>query len=304
MHANVDVEAWNDETCRGVSGAIKEVQENRNDNALLLAYKGLNHYLRADDCRDASIRIDYRGQRISFRMEARPYFMGEEFKNVYYNSNEGYTKATMDDIAAISGIKSYIGISGGLTQVITQLSALKLKNNIRKATLCDRNGFQLLYNALQLARYDAMPKSINPMWHIKAVDNIEARNAFSNYVEEGKLEMDFVLQHDTIDKVIGVARRGTHFIYSSNAFGVEVAYGSDGLARNRNTWEMKSSGDRLIGALESSGNVKPGSAYMAASVNSPAAVILRKDKPDCGSQMPLYSYCSGDKDHSDCVHMG
>ena len=299
MHANIDVDASG--TFRnGILEAIDKVQKNKNDMALLQAYKALEPTFKAS-AKDACVSIHYKGHCISFKMEVHPYLIGGDFKNVYYRSNETYTHQTMLDISSFSGIGNYIGISGGLTQNITLLSALRLKNRIKSTTLCDRNGFQLLYNALQLARYDAMPKSINPLWHIKTVDSIEARNAFALYMEE-KLKMDFVLKHDTLDNIIGMARRDSHFIYSSNAFGVEVEFENGAIARNRNAWETQHSGAKLVGTLEKSDNVKSGSVYMAASVNSPAAVLLRKDKPDGELAMPLYSYCSGDGSHSDCVH--
>lgn len=299
MHANIDVDA-SSAFRKSVLGAIGEVQNNRDDNTLLLAYKGLEPPFRAIS-KDSCIGISYSGQRISFRMEVHPYIIGGGFKNVYYRSNETYTNQTMHDIASFSGIENYIGISGGLTQNITILSALRLKNKIKSTTLCDRNGFQLLYNALQLARYDAMPKSINPMWHIKASDNVEASCAFSLYAKE-KLEMNFILKHDTLNSVVDTARSDRHFIYSSNAFGVEIESVDGKLARNRNTWETTTSGSMLVETLENADNVKPGSAYMAASVNSPAAVLLRKDKPEKEIAMQLYSYCSGEVVHLECLH--
>lgn len=299
MHANIEVDASS--TLRKIIlDTIEEVQKNKADNTLLLAYKGLKQHFKAIP-KDACIGISYSGQRISFSMEARPYMIGGEFKNVYYCSNEEYTNKTMHDIASFSGIENYIGISGGLTQNITILSALRLRNKIKSVTLCDRNGFQLLYNALQLARYDAIPKSINPMWHIKTFDNIEASCAFSLYAKE-KLEMNFVLKHDTLNSSVYWAGRSKHFIYSSNAFGIEIGSKDGKVASNRNSWEAATSGSMFVETLENADNVKPGSAYMAASVNSPAAVLLRKDKPKWESAMQLYSYCSGDGAHLDCSH--
>ena len=299
MHASIDVDASNS-LRKGVLEAIDDVQKNKNGNALLLAYKALEPSFKAC-AKDTYMGISYKGRRISFEMEVQPYIIGGNFKNVYYNSNEAYTNQTMRDIASFSGIKNYIGISGGLTQNITILSALRLKNRIRSATLCDRNGFQLLYNALQLARFDAMSASINPMWHIACADNLEMRSAVSLYAEE-KIEMKFILRHSTLNGIVERANDDRHFIYSSNAYGVEIESDKGMIARNRNTWETPSSGAILVETLENADNIKPGSAYMAASVNSSAAVLLRKGEIGGETAMPLYSYCSGNEVHSECVH--
>lgn len=83
---------------------------------------------------------------------------------------------------------------------------------------------------------------------------------------------------------------------------MEIESENGGVARNRNTWGTQHRGAEFVETLERLDNVRPGSAYMAASVNSPAAVLLRKDKADGENAMQLYSYCSGNKAHSECVH--
>ncbi|MEM3883832.1 MAG: hypothetical protein QXT94_02755 [Methanothrix sp.] len=302
MHSNFEVETEN-ATIRGkISKALTDVQSNRNGNALLASYRELRPYLRNNGNRyKDQIRINYEGQRISFSMSARAYFIGGNFKVVYYNSNEGYTKATMDDMMALSGIESYIGISGGLTQVITHLSALTHKNGIRCTNLYDRNGFQLIYNALQLARYDAIPSSISPMWHIEAKDSRESNDVLALYGENNRFHMNFVLTHDTIEHGIEKAESKRYFVYSSNAFNISVDRKDGREARNENCWENQDSGKMLVEKLGSSSRLKNGSAYMAASVSMPVTIMLRKEsRNDDG--MHLYSYCTGTNEHAECVH--
>jgi hypothetical protein len=302
MHANFEVETENATIRDKVSKALSDVQDNRNGNALLMSYKELRRCLRNNDRRyEKGIKINYEGQRISFRMSARAYFMGGNFKNIYYNSNEGYTKATMDDMAAISGIESYIGISGGLTQVITHLSALTHKNDIKCTNLYDRNGFQLIYNALQLARYDAMPNSISPMWHIEAKDSMESNDVMALYGENNRFRMDFVLTHGTLEHAIENAEDKRHFIYSSNAFTIAVDKGDGKEARNEDCWEDQDSGKTLVEKLRRSKSFKDGSTYMAASVNMPVTIMLRKEGRRA-DDMRLYSYCTGIGEHAGCVH--
>lgn len=302
MQSNFVVETENEVIREKILKALKGAQTNRNEDALIQIYKELRPYLRNNKDRyKEQITINYEGQRISFKMSARAYFIGGDFKSLYYNSNEGYTKATMDDIMALSGIKGYIGISGGLTQVITHMSALTRKNSIELTNLYDRNGFQLIYNALQLARYDAMPNSINPMWHIETKDSIEANEAMAFYGENNKFHMNFVLAHDTLEHGIEEAESKRYFVYSSNAFNVSVGRKDGREARNENCWEDQQSGNVLVQKLRGSDKFKELSVYMAASVIMPITVMLRKEgKSD--PDMRLYSHCTGPGEHSACVH--
>lgn len=302
MQSNFVVETENEVIREKILKALKGAQTNRNEDALIQIYKELRPYLRNNKDRyKEQITINYEGQRISFKMSARAYFIGGDFKSLYYNSNEGYTKATMDDIMALSGIKGYIGISGGLTQVITHMSALTRKNCIELTNLYDRNGFQLIYNALQLARYDAMPNSINPMWHIETKDSIEANEAMALYGENNKFHMNFVLAHDTLEHGIEEAESKRYFVYSSNAFNVSVGREDGREARNENCWEDQQSGNVLVQKLRGSDKFKELSVYMAASVIMPITVMLRKEgKSD--PDMRLYSHCTGPGEHSACVH--
>jgi len=302
MNADFEVDTKNETIRDKISKALADVQKNRNGNALLFSYKELRPYLRNSMTRyDDDIKIYYKGQRISFSMNARAYFIGGNFKNIYYNSNEGYTKATMDDMMALSGIEDYVGISGGLTQVITHLSALTHKNSIKRVNLYDRNGFQLIYNALQLARYDAIPSSISPMWHIESKDSRESNDVLALYGENNRFSMDFALTHGTLEHAIENAENKMHFVYSSNAFGISIGKGDGKEARNEDCWEDQESGSMLVEKLRTSKGFKNGSAYMAASVNRPITVILRKESKHEG-EMRLYSYCTGSVEHSECVH--
>ena len=302
MQSNFVVETENEVIREKILKALKGAQTNRNEDALIQIYKELRPYLRNNKDRyKEQITINYEGKRISFKMSARAYFIGGDFKSLYYNSNEGYTKATMDDIMALSGIKGYIGISGGLTQIITHMSALTRKNSIELTNLYDRNGFQLIYNALQLARYDAMPNSINPMWHIETKDSIEANEAMALYGENNKFHMNFVLAHDTLEHGIEEAESKRYFVYSSNAFNVSVGREDGREARNENCWEDQQSGNVLVQKLRGSDKFKELSVYMAASVIMPITVMLRKEgKSD--PDMRLYSHCTGPGEHSACVH--
>ena len=302
MNADFEVDTKNETIRDKISKALADVQKNRNGNALLFSYKELRPYLKNSRTRYyEEIKINYEGQRISFSMSARAYFIGGNFKNIYCHSNEGYTKATMDDMMALSGIEDYIGISGGLTQVITHLSALTHKNSIRHVNLYDRNGFQLIYNALQLARYDAMPNSISPMWHVESRDSREANDVLALYGENNRFSMNFALTQDTLEHAVENAENKRHFVYSSNAFEIAVGKEDGNEARNENCWQDQESGSMLVEKLRTSRGFENGSAYMAASVNMPITVILRKESRYEG-RMHLYSYCTGNREHSECVH--
>ncbi|MEM0154452.1 MAG: hypothetical protein QW814_01295 [Methanothrix sp.] len=302
MQANFEVETENATIRDKISKALTYVQNCRNGNTLLMSYSELRPYLRNNKRRyEERIKINFEGQRISFKMSASAYFMGGNFKEIYYNSNEGYTKATMDDMMNLSGIGSYIGISGGLTQIITHLSALTHKNNISCTNLYDRNGFQLIYNALQLARYDAIPSSISPIWHIEAKNSRESNEILAIYGENNRFNMDFVLTHDSLEHAIENAKNKKYFVYSSNAFGIAIRDSSGKEAKNENCWEDSESGNALVEKLRKSNNFKNGSTYMAASVNMPITIMLRKEGKNANS-MRLYSYCSGNGEHAECIH--
>ena len=100
MHANIDIDA-SGALRNGIFEAIDKVQKNKNDMALLQAYKALQPTFKAS-AKDACVNIRYKGHRISFKMEMHPYLIGGDFKNVYYRSNEMYTHQTMLDISSFS----------------------------------------------------------------------------------------------------------------------------------------------------------------------------------------------------------
>ncbi|MCL4404708.1 MAG: hypothetical protein M1544_00855 [Candidatus Marsarchaeota archaeon] len=302
MQKELVIETGKAETDLDLSRAFKSAVENRNGNALMVAFREAKKALDQMD-KSAEIEITYSGSTVKFQMRAKP-VLGAKFEpaGVYYNSNESYPKAFVDDIAKLEGIETFTGISGGFTQDIMLLSILSASNNIRNATICDINGYQLVYNSMQLYKYDFDKKSVDPLWHIFAQDNIEAREAYANYGNRKIENMEFSLVQENLLDAISNAKSGRHFVYGSNAYGIRIRKGFGGAneARNRNAWDNYSEQKKLTNALESQDNIAKGSVYMGSSVDEKNSLLLRKEK---GDKIKLYSYCDGSADHKLCRHM-
>lgn len=301
INARIEIETGSDRVYYALKRAFSEISENRNGNALVTGFGCLKKTLIEEmGAGWDSVKISYNGKTVSFEMDAAPYEADKRHKyGVYYNSNEEYTKSTVDDIGKLYGITGYFGISGGLTQVFTHLSALEKRNHIENVTLCDTNRMQLLYNSLQLVRYDVMKNSINPMWHIKANDSVELRKAFFEYGNSPISGLKFKLVNSDFEELLGNINPGRNFIYSSNAY--QVSFGTQVHGEElytENCWEDSKSGGRILEILRRSDRIENGSAYMAASANSSSTIMLRKERNDIG----LYSYCYGDSGHTACVH--
>jgi hypothetical protein len=309
INAKIKIETNSDKVYYALRKAFSEISENRNGNALATGFGCLEKTLSEEiGVERDNIKISYNGNAVAFEMDTEPYSeMDTELYEVnkrreygvYHNSNEEYTKATVDDIGKLSGITNYFGISGGLTQVFTHLSALEKRNRIENVTLCDTNRMQLLYNSMQLVRYDAMNDSINPMWHIKANDSVELRKALFEYGNSSIGGLRFKLINSDFEKLLDGINPGKNFIYSSNAYRVSLGTRAQGEElHTKNCWKDNKSGERILETLRNSSRIENGSTYMAASVYSSSTIMLRKERND----MRLYSYCYGEPHHDACVH--
>lgn len=297
----IEIETGSDSIYYYVKKAFSEISSNKNGNALFTSFSSLNKVSKIkEELKNNNLSISYNGDFISFEMSIGPYKVraGNKYE-IYYNSNEEYSKATIEDIAKLSNIKGYFGISGGLTQVFTHISALREKNSFEEVTLCDVNHMQLLYNSMQLVRYDVMGDSINPLWHIKVNDSVEARKAFFRYGQHKIEGLRFKLVNSDFGELLSKINYGSNFIYSSNAYGISFKTSRQGREfSTKNCWNGNESGERIISLLRSSNNIGDGSVYMGTSVDSGGTIMLRKEKKD----IKLYSYCSNAQDHNLCKH--
>ncbi|MCL4371738.1 hypothetical protein M1373_00235 [Candidatus Marsarchaeota archaeon] len=300
MRFDLEIECSNEGVRDAIAHAFSDAQANKNGNALFTGFKDLNHALEYRNPENSSIRIEYAGRRISYSLGIGSYAANGITGSIYYNSNEEYTKATMDDIKNISGLNAYLGISGGLTQIMTHMAALSHNNSIKEVKLCDKNGPQLMYNALQLARYDAMPESINPLKHIFFADSIEANEGFAAYSKKVPSDVHFTLEHRTLEQMVVAAEPKKYFVYSSNAFSIAAKKDRQHSVSNLNGLEAQDRGAELVNMLRNSEGIKNGSYLMAASANATNTLVLHKGKRN--GSIGIYSYCYGASAHNECKH--
>lgn len=214
--------------------------------------------------------------------------------DVYDNSNESYSIETIADMGILHGISNYLGISGGLSQVITHLEVLSNNNKINNVVLCDINKNQIVYNMLQLVKFMNFPDSFNPLWHIEGSSKTD-KVATEAYAVPKNTK--FVLKNKRVTKAIEEAEhRGKYFLYSSNAYEIKarVNYNLNGESFRINCgnslgWNRWPSGYHLLNSIMSNDNILNGSKYMSSSVGSTKNIILEKDE----RKMKVYSYDSG-----------
>ena len=286
-----------------IEHSIKSVSESRLGNALLTEYKDLvGGFSRIKHRAGTDLSISYSGRMIEFTLELKNFNYLQEHK-VYVNSNETYSIFTVRDMQMMEGIEHYAGVSGGLTQVLTQVALLQGKNDIDTIKLCDLKQEQLVYNALELVRYDTLPSSLNLINHIDFIDRYNANMERSNYKSmKIKNGTRFELLQDDFAALVDKLKYGSRsFLYSSNVYQFRVqgfqAADSDGLLDNCwNRWGNVQ--ERIIGSFASSSRFAEGSALMAASPDSTKSLVIEKDS----GEPHLYSYCASETDHSNCIH--
>ncbi|MGC8538051.1 MAG: hypothetical protein ACP5MZ_03680 [Candidatus Micrarchaeia archaeon] len=288
-----------------IKHAIRNVSENRLGNALVTGYRDLEEGLRRAKHRDGTeLSISYSGKSIEFTLELKDFDYLLLNRVVYMNSNETYSIFTVRDMRMIEGLEHYVGVSGGLTQVLTHVSILQDKNYINTIRLCDLKQEQLVYNALELVRYDALPSSFNLLSHIDFINNYNANMERGDYkrmkIANGTR---FELSRKDFAEFIDTLEYGSRsFLYSSNVYqlrlpGFQAAYNPDGLLDNCwNRWGKEQ--EHIIDSFATSSRFANGSALMAASPDSTKSLIMERDS----GEPRLYSYCASEKDHSNCVH--
>ncbi len=289
---------------RRVEHSIRSVSESRLGNALLTEYKDLvGRFSRIKHNAGTDLSISYSGGVIEFTLELKNFNYLQEHK-VYVNSNETYSVFTARDMQMMEGIEHYAGVSGGLTQVLTQVALLQGKNDIDTIKLCDLKQEQLVYNALELVRYDALPSSLNLIAHIDFINRYNANMERGDYKHmKIKNGTRFELSQDNFAAFVDKLKYGSRsFLYSSNVYqikvpGFQIADDADGLLDNCwNRWGNVQ--ERIIGSLASSSRYAEGSALMAASPDSTKSLVIEKDS----GEPRLYSYCASETNHSNCIH--
>ena len=287
-----------------IEHAIRNVSESRLGNALLTEYKDLiGGFGRIKHNAGTDLSISYSGKRIEFTLELKNFNYLMEH-NVYMNSNETYSIFTIGDMQMIEGLEHYAGVSGGLTQVLTQVALLQGKNDIDTVMLCDLRQEQLVYNALELVRYDAFPSSLDLLTHIYFINRYNANMERGNYKHMTiKNGTRFELSQDDFAAFVDKLKYGSRsFLYSSNVYqikvpGFQTAGNSNGLLDNCwNRWGNAQ--EHIIDSFVSSSRFAEGSAFMAASPDSTKSLVIEKDS----GEPRLYSYCASETDHSNCIH--
>ena len=120
-----------------IKRSVRSVSESRLGNALLTEYRGLAYGLKKVKRRDGTdLSISYCGKTIEFTLNLRNFNYLNEHR-AYMNSNEAYSIFTARDMRMLEGLEHYAGVSGGLTQVLTQVALLQEKNDISTVKLCD-----------------------------------------------------------------------------------------------------------------------------------------------------------------------
>ena len=284
--------------------SIRSVSESRLGNALLTEYRGLAYALKKVKRRDGTdLSISYCGKTIEFTLNLRNFNYLNEHR-AYMNSNEAYSIFTARDMRMLEGLEHYAGVSGGLTQVLTQVALLQEKNDISTVKLCDLKQEQLVYNALELVRYDVLPSSFNLLAHIDFINKYNA-NVDRGYYKRMNIASGtrFELSQNDFAAFLDTLRHGSRsFLYSSNVYqfrvpGFQMADDADGLLDNCwNRWGNVQ--ERIVDSFAASSRFAEGSAFMAASPDSTKSLVIGRDS--CGPH--LYSYCASETDHSNCIH--
>ncbi|MEM0149608.1 MAG: hypothetical protein QXW10_01790 [Candidatus Micrarchaeaceae archaeon] len=289
---------------QSIEQAIGNVTENSLGNALLTECNYLTGRLRRlKHAEKTDLSIEYSGKSIKFGLELQDfdYFAGDR---LYASSNESYSISTVKDMGMLEGIRDYIGISGGLTQVLTQIAVLQARNDIRTVSLCDINQKQLVYNALELARYDSMPSSFNLVNHIDFNNRYMANIERANYkrIGVGKGTRFELVQSDFREMLDNAVSKSRKFLYSSNVYQFDIPRLRESTGNNSlldNCWyRWGSEQEKLMDCIASSSVYGKGSVLMAASPDSDKALLMVKER----NGLHEYSYCSSAAGHENCVH--
>ncbi len=299
-NSRIEIDSTDPKVEELVRHSFRAVQESVLGNTLLTEYKYLRSMLRAQKAKDnCDLSISYEGDRISFSLEKMRLNIAG-WQTIYPTSNESYTIKTIEDMLSLYKIEGYNGVSGGMTQVLTQLSLLQVNNNIFKVELCDINQPQLIYNALQLARYDAMPEQFDLSAHIDFQGRrITSINEFGNLsVENGT---KFTFHNEPFADLVKNAKPARQFLYSSNIYEIRLPlqHGAEPSNLLNNCWTRWGTEiEDILGFISLSKNIRDGSGYMASAPDTSASVIATKEKQD----LSVYSYCDASMDHKGCLH--
>ncbi len=246
-----------------------------------------------------SLKVTYNGKR-SVNLQIKDFKLLDPYlysHDVYYHSNEFYSPYTVKDMELTYGINSYVGIPGGLTQVISQLIFLNNGNNdIRNVTLYDINQNQLFLNTLQLIKLAKQPDYINPLMYVRPNKPLQGKDG-SYEIYKLPQKINFVLKNNDIREGLRKASdKGKYFIYTSNAFEIKLDVTSSISeeaqhfeCRNDLGWYKWPAGYEVLQAISNNENIKNGSMYLSASVESTKALIMEKQS----NKMLLYSYSDG-----------